>query len=99
MEIMEATQDFNQSLKIGEGRYGSVYKGILRHVRIAIKMLPSLGSQGDAEFEDEVNPTTVYVKVAIRLCFICNGLDGCPLLKQASFLSEFYTWTYEPIRA
>ncbi|GKE04837.1 U-box domain-containing protein 32-like protein isoform X1, partial [Tanacetum coccineum] len=35
------------------GRYGSVYKGILRHVRIAIKMLPSLGSQGDAEFEDE----------------------------------------------
>ena len=23
----------------------------------------------------------------------------CPLLLQASFLSEFYTWTYEPIRA
>lgn len=56
-EIMEATQDFNQTLKIGEGRCGSVYKGILRHVRIAIKMLPSIGSQGDAEFEDEVNPT------------------------------------------
>ncbi|CAH1445547.1 unnamed protein product [Lactuca virosa] len=54
MEIMEATQDFNQSLKIGEGRDGSVYKGILRHVRVAIKMLPSLGSQSDAEFELEV---------------------------------------------
>lgn len=57
MEIMEATQDFNQSLKIGEGRNGSVYKGILRHVRVAIKMLPSLGSQSDAEFEHEVNYT------------------------------------------
>ncbi|KAI3757651.1 hypothetical protein L6452_05194 [Arctium lappa] len=53
LEIMEATQDFNQSLKIGEGRCGSVYKGILRHVRVAIKMLPSLGSQGEAEFERE----------------------------------------------
>ncbi|KAI3705779.1 hypothetical protein L1987_76021 [Smallanthus sonchifolius] len=54
LEIMEATQDFNQSLKIGEGKRGSVYKGILRHFRVAIKMLPSLGSQGDAEFEHEV---------------------------------------------
>lgn len=53
LEIMEATQDFNQSLKIGEGRCGSVYKGILRHVKVAIKMLPSLGSQGEAEFEHE----------------------------------------------
>lgn len=56
LEIMEATQDFNQSLKIGEGNCSSVYKGILRHVRVAIKMLPSLGSQSDAEFEHEVNP-------------------------------------------
>ncbi|KAI3784005.1 hypothetical protein L1987_43096 [Smallanthus sonchifolius] len=54
LEIMEATQDFNQSLKIGEGKHGSVYKGILRHFRVAIKMLPSLGSQGDAKFEHEV---------------------------------------------
>lgn len=53
LEIMEATQDFNQSLKIGEGKYGSVYKGILRHVRVAIKMLPSLGSQSDDEFEHQ----------------------------------------------
>ncbi|KAJ0753187.1 putative protein kinase RLK-Pelle-RLCK-IXb family [Helianthus annuus] len=53
MEIMEATKDFDQSLKIGEGKRGSVYKGILRHLRVAIKMLPSLGSQSDAEFEHE----------------------------------------------
>ncbi|XP_076953822.1 U-box domain-containing protein 32-like [Bidens hawaiensis] len=54
MEIMEATQDFNQSLKIGDGKRGSVYKGILRHFKVAIKMLPSVGSQSDAEFEHEV---------------------------------------------
>ncbi|KAM0034258.1 putative protein kinase RLK-Pelle-RLCK-IXb family [Helianthus debilis subsp. tardiflorus] len=53
LEIMEATKDFDQSLKIGEGKRGSVYKGILRHLRVAIKMLPSLGSQSDAEFEHE----------------------------------------------
>ncbi|KAD1196175.1 hypothetical protein E3N88_43161 [Mikania micrantha] len=53
LEIMKATQDFNQSLKIGEGKRGSVYKGILCHFRVAIKMLPSLGSQGDTEFEHE----------------------------------------------
>ncbi|KAM0002335.1 putative protein kinase RLK-Pelle-RLCK-IXb family [Helianthus debilis subsp. tardiflorus] len=53
LEIMEATKDFDQSLKIGEGKHGSVYKGILRHLRVAIKMLPSLGSQSDAEFEHE----------------------------------------------
>nr|XP_043617935.1 U-box domain-containing protein 33-like isoform X2 [Erigeron canadensis] len=51
LEIMKATENFNQSLKIGEGRCGSVYKGILRHVRVAIKMLPSLGSLGDEDFE------------------------------------------------
>lgn len=56
LEIVEATQDFNQSLKIGEGKRGSVYKGVLRHFRVAIKMLPSLGSQGDSQFEHEVNP-------------------------------------------
>ncbi|XP_027364153.1 U-box domain-containing protein 32 isoform X4 [Abrus precatorius] len=41
MEINEATHDFDPSWKIGEGRYGSVYKGLLRNMHVAIKMLPS----------------------------------------------------------
>ncbi|CAK9160925.1 unnamed protein product [Ilex paraguariensis] len=53
LEIMEATQNFDPSCKIGEGRHGSVYKGILRNRKLAIKMLPSLGSQGNLEFENE----------------------------------------------
>ncbi|XP_057476986.1 U-box domain-containing protein 32-like [Actinidia eriantha] len=52
-EINEATRDFDPSWKIGDGRYGSVYKGLLRHLKVAIKMLPSRGSQGNVEFEHE----------------------------------------------
>ena len=55
MEINNATRNFDPSWKIGEGKYGSVYKGLLRHVHVAIKMLPSYGSQSLLEFENEVN--------------------------------------------
>ncbi|XP_022764668.1 U-box domain-containing protein 32-like isoform X2 [Durio zibethinus] len=54
MEINNATRNFDPSWKIGEGKYGSVYKGLLRHVHVAIKMLPSYGSQSLLEFENEV---------------------------------------------
>nr|XP_017247943.1 PREDICTED: U-box domain-containing protein 32-like [Daucus carota subsp. sativus] len=53
LEISEATQNFDPSLKIREGKSGCVYKGHLRHVKVAIKMLPSHGSQSDLEFENE----------------------------------------------
>ncbi|EPS68729.1 hypothetical protein M569_06039, partial [Genlisea aurea] len=53
-EIIEATHNFNASHKIGEGKYGSVYRGILRNVKVAITMLPSSGSQSDSEFMNEV---------------------------------------------
>lgn len=66
-EINEATRDFDPSWKIGDGRYGSVYKGILRHLKVAIKMLPSHGSQGHVEFEHEVNTTNIPVDVFIIL--------------------------------
>jgi hypothetical protein len=54
MEINEATHDFDQSWKIGEGRYGSVYKGLLRNMLVAIKMLPSYGCQSQSEFQHQV---------------------------------------------
>ena len=55
MEINNATRNFDPSWKIGEGKYGSVYKGLLCHVHVAIKMLPSYGSQSLSEFKNEVN--------------------------------------------
>lgn len=54
VDIIEATQNFDPSQKIGEGRYGIVYKGMLNHVKVAIKMLPFSGHQSDSEFMHEV---------------------------------------------
>nr|AND01192.1 putative leucine-rich repeat receptor-like protein kinase [Linum usitatissimum] len=51
-EINEATNEFDPAWKIREGRHGTTYKGLLRHVHVAIKMLPSYGSQ--QEFQNRV---------------------------------------------
>ncbi|XP_027907221.1 U-box domain-containing protein 33-like isoform X2 [Vigna unguiculata] len=53
-EIKEATRNFNPSLKIGQGGYGSIFKGILRHTEVAIKMLSPDSTQGPEEFQQEV---------------------------------------------
>lgn len=55
MEIIEATRNFDPSWKIGEGRHGSVYKGLLRHMDVALKMFPSYGSHSQSTFQYEVN--------------------------------------------
>ncbi|KAK6285665.1 PREDICTED: U-box domain-containing protein 33 isoform X1 [Theobroma cacao] len=54
-EIQEATHNFDPSLKIGEGGYGSIYKGLLRHATVAIKRLHSHSLQGPSEFQQEVD--------------------------------------------
>lgn len=53
-EIEEATHGFDKSLKIGQGGYGSIYKGRLHQTKVAIKRLESQGSQGPSEFQMEV---------------------------------------------
>ncbi|KAK3022413.1 hypothetical protein RJ639_045184 [Escallonia herrerae] len=60
-EIEEATKKFDPSLKIGDGGYGSIYKGLLRHALVAIKKLHSHSSQGPSEYQQEV----FYVSVSI----------------------------------
>ncbi|XP_059456546.1 U-box domain-containing protein 70-like [Corylus avellana] len=58
-EIEEATHSFNESMKIGEGGYGNIYKGILHQTKVAIKKLHSQSihshvAQGPSEFQMEV---------------------------------------------
>ena len=53
-EIEEATHGFDESLKIGQGGYGSIYKGCLHQTKVAIKRLESHGWQGPSEFQMEV---------------------------------------------
>uniref|UniRef100_A0A453L9W5 RING-type E3 ubiquitin transferase n=2 Tax=Aegilops tauschii subsp. strangulata TaxID=200361 RepID=A0A453L9W5_AEGTS len=53
-EIEEATDNFDDSKKIGSGGCGTVYKGFLRHTTVAIKKFNREGTTGDKEFNDEV---------------------------------------------
>ncbi|KAJ4784655.1 U-box domain-containing protein kinase family protein [Rhynchospora pubera] len=59
-ELQQATQNFSESLKIGQGGFGSVYKGSLRQTTVAIKLLHSESLQGVAQFQQEI---TILTKV------------------------------------
>ncbi|XP_028800494.1 U-box domain-containing protein 32 isoform X2 [Neltuma alba] len=73
LEINEATNDFDPSWKIGEGRHGSVYKGMLRNMQVAIKMLPSYGCQSQLEFQHQVE-----VLSRVRHPSLVTLIGSCP---------------------
>ncbi|KAK1267651.1 U-box domain-containing protein 33 [Acorus gramineus] len=72
-EIKKATNNFNDSLKIGEGGYGSVYKGFLHHTKVAIKMLHPDNYQGHEEFYRELN-----VLSKVRHPNLVTLIGACP---------------------
>ena len=53
-EIEEATKGFSNSLRIGEGGYGPVYRCELDHTPVAIKVLKPDATQGRSQFQQEV---------------------------------------------
>lgn len=53
-EIEEATNLFSNSLKVGEGGYGPVYRCELDHTPVAVKILKPDAAQGQAQFQQEV---------------------------------------------
>jgi len=54
-EIEAATNFFTDSLKIGEGGYGPVYKCLLDHTPVAVKVLRPDAQQGRSQFQREVS--------------------------------------------
>jgi len=54
-EIISATCNFNDELKIGKGSYGTVYKCKLHHTSAAIKVLHSKEGTNDKQFHKEVH--------------------------------------------
>ncbi|KAL6546710.1 hypothetical protein OROMI_022431 [Orobanche minor] len=53
--IKDATNDFSDDNKLGQGGFGSVYKGTLSNGHeIAVKRLSQNSGQGDMEFKNEV---------------------------------------------
>ncbi|KAG5030083.1 hypothetical protein JHK87_013597 [Glycine soja] len=72
-EIEEATKFFSNSLKIGEGGYGPVYRSELDHTPVAIKVLKPDAAQGRSQFQQEVE-----VLSCIRHPNMVLLLGACP---------------------
>ncbi|GJX88633.1 U-box domain-containing protein kinase family protein [Tanacetum coccineum] len=86
-EIRDATRDFDQSLKIGEGGYGSIFRGFLRHTEVAIKMLHSQSMQGPSEFQQEVNVLSKLRHPNLVTLIGVTGPKGTFLYMDPEFLS------------
>jgi len=54
-ELFAATKGFSPSNFLSEGGFGSVYKGLLNGMKIAVKQHKNAGFQGEKEFKSEVN--------------------------------------------
>ncbi|XP_019176013.1 PREDICTED: putative receptor-like protein kinase At4g00960 [Ipomoea nil] len=72
--IRAITNDFSPENKIGEGGYGSVYKGMLPiGQEVAIKRLSKSSRQGDQEFKNEVEVVAkLQHKNLVRLLGFCS---------------------------
>ncbi|KAG2730103.1 hypothetical protein I3760_01G277400 [Carya illinoinensis] len=59
--IQEATDYFSESLVVGVGGFGKVYKGILRdETKVAVKRGVSYSRQGFAEFQTEIEMLSMF---------------------------------------
>ncbi|KAG5034309.1 hypothetical protein JHK87_009219 [Glycine soja] len=72
-EIEAATDFFAESLKIGEGGYGPVFKCLLDHTPVAVKVLRPDAQQGRSQFQREVE-----VLSCIRHPNMVLLLGACP---------------------
>ncbi|KAL6619117.1 hypothetical protein ACP70R_034256 [Stipagrostis hirtigluma subsp. patula] len=50
LELQQATQNFSDTMKVGEGGFGRVYRGLLCNTSVAIKILCSHNVQGRSQF-------------------------------------------------
>ncbi|CAN6980488.1 unnamed protein product [Brassica oleracea var. botrytis] len=75
--LRTATHDFSPEMKLGEGGFGSVYKGVLPNGQeIAVKRLTRGSGQGDIEFRNEVLLLTrLQHRNLVKLLGFCNEGD------------------------
>lgn len=74
-EIEQATEKFADSMKIGEGGYGPVYKGKLDHTPVAIKVLRPDAAQGRKQFQQEVWYWIQLCSISINTDHLINEED------------------------
>ncbi|KAL0876895.1 hypothetical protein Bca101_026600 [Brassica carinata] len=75
--ILMATDDFSSENKLGQGGFGTVYKGILLNGReIAVKRLTRGSEEGCMEFKNEVSLLTrLQHKNLVKLLGFCHERD------------------------
>ncbi|KAK4583632.1 hypothetical protein RGQ29_026388 [Quercus rubra] len=75
-DLAKATNNFSKSCLLGEGGFGSVYKGIVSDDKlVAVKQLKSGSGQGEKEFRAEVNIIScIHHKNLVSLVGYC--IDG-----------------------
>ncbi|KAJ9550390.1 hypothetical protein OSB04_014435 [Centaurea solstitialis] len=87
-EILQATNNFDESLVIGRGGFGKVYKGKVMNgsslVVVAIKRLESTSSQGAAEFWAEVQ-----ILSGLRHCNLVSLIGYCDYEKEKIIVYEY----------
>ncbi|KAM0030920.1 putative protein kinase RLK-Pelle-CrRLK1L-1 family [Helianthus debilis subsp. tardiflorus] len=87
-EILLATQNFDESLVIGRGGFGKVYKGYIKIgpnlVETAIKRLDAMSNQGASEFWAEVEMLS-----KLRYCHLVTLLGYCNHEKEMILVYEY----------
>ncbi|CAI9293692.1 unnamed protein product [Lactuca saligna] len=87
-EILSATNNFDESLVIGHGGFGKVYKGNVINgssvVVAAIKRLDSMSSQGESEFWAEVKMLS-----KLRHCHLVSLFGYCNHEKEMIIIYEY----------
>ncbi|OIT23033.1 PREDICTED: putative leucine-rich repeat receptor-like serine/threonine-protein kinase At2g24130 [Nicotiana attenuata] len=94
MQLIEATGGFSSSSLIGEGRYGRVYKGVLRNnMRIAVKVIDSKTAGESFKRECQILKRTRHRNL-IRIITTCSRPDikalVFPLMSNGSLENHLY---------
>uniref|UniRef100_A0A251TRD7 Putative concanavalin A-like lectin/glucanase domain, Tyrosine-protein kinase, neurotrophic receptor n=1 Tax=Helianthus annuus TaxID=4232 RepID=A0A251TRD7_HELAN len=86
-EILSATKNFDESLVIGRGGFGKVYKGNIKNgstvVAAAIKRLDTMSNQGASEFWAEVEMLS-----KLRHCHLVSLIGYCMLVQFCLIMKE-----------
>ncbi|CAM6076250.1 unnamed protein product [Sphagnum tenellum] len=73
-DLQKATSNFHDNMKLGQGAFGAVYKGVLDGSEIAVKLLLPEVQQGMQEFSNEiVLVTSMRHRNLVKLKGCCFG--------------------------
>ncbi|KAI4312070.1 hypothetical protein MLD38_036925 [Melastoma candidum] len=98
--IIEATENFSDAKKLGQGGFGSVYLGTLPNGQaIAVKRLSKNSGQGEIEFKNEVVLLArLQHRNLVRLLGFCFGGDERLLVYEFVPNSSLDQFIFDPIK-